>query len=163
MQESLKPVAEQLAFNSSLLTNAFAGMTDEGASNGGATGVNSPKWLVGHIVTARGHILGLLGHPAAPPWDNVFEGAVPDGAALPTMAAIDQRLAKSSKDLLRALAVADARRLQTATPTPFPTVENTVLAAVAFLANHEAYHVGQVSFARRLMGLPGLLELYAAG
>jgi uncharacterized damage-inducible protein DinB len=162
LEESLKPVAEQLAFNSGLLSESFAGLDDARASSEPCPGGNSVKWLCGHVVTGRHHILTLLGGaPPSAPWGNMFEDSTRDvdPASLPTIAHIQQRLEQSSRLLLRSLATADRRLLQTAPSSPFPTVENTTLAAVAFLANHEAYHVGQVSYARRLLGLPGLVTL----
>lgn len=165
MEGSLKPVAEQLAFNSTLLSGAFADLDDERASSMPAPGANSVKWLCGHVVTGRHHILTLLGTTASTaPWNNVFEDSTRDidPAALPTIAHIAQRLEQSSMTVLQSLAKADQRLLRTAPASPFPTMENTTLAALAFLVNHEAYHVGQISYARRLLGLPGLVALMVA-
>lgn len=162
MEESLKPVAEQVAFNSSLLAHAFAGLTEEQASRSPSGAANSIKWLFGHVVTSRSHMLGLLGVSASAPWNNVFEGDIPKGTQLPSMAAIEQKSEATARKLLQALAVADARQLRTAPATPFPTVENTTLAALAFLANHEGYHIGQISYARRVLGLPGLVAEFMA-
>jgi len=165
VEGSLKPVAEQLVFNSTLLNGAFADLDDQLASSEPVPGANSVKWLCGHVVTGRHHILTLLGGAqTTPPWNNIFEDSTRgvDPASLPAMAHIAQRLDQSATALLQSLAKADQRLLQTAPATPFPTMENTTLAAVAFLANHEAYHVGQISYARRLLGLPGLVAVMMA-
>ena len=160
MDETLKPIAEQFAFNSSLLTRAFDGIDEAKASAAVSGSANSVKWICGHVVTARCQVLSLLGQPTPAPWNNLFEGAVKDASQLPTIASIQQKTEVTSRALLRALATAKRRTLQTAPASPFPTVENTTLAAIAFMANHEAYHVGQLSYARRLHGLPGLVDLY---
>jgi uncharacterized damage-inducible protein DinB len=161
MDETLKPIAEQLAFNSSLLSRVFEGMDDASASTRPHGSVNSVKWLAGHVVTARCHILSLLGQPSVAPWNNVFEGQVDETLQLPSIASMQQKIEATSSQLLRALATASRRTLMTAPASPFPTVENTSLAAIAFLAHHEAYHVGQLSYARRILGLPGLVQLYS--
>ncbi len=161
MDDAIKPVAEQFAFNSSLLAGAFAQVSEADATLRHGEG-NSLLWLCGHIATARSHVLGLLGHNTKAPWDNLFEGTISSETRLPTIAAVGKRIEDSSRQLLTAIATVDRRTLMTAPPSPFPTVENTTLAAIAFLANHEAYHVGQVSYTRRLLGLPGLVELYMA-
>jgi uncharacterized damage-inducible protein DinB len=37
-----------------------------------------------------------------------------------------------------------------------PGADGTVLGALAFLAQHESYHVGQVALLRRQLGLPAM-------
>jgi len=164
VDETLKPIAEQLAFNGSLLSLVFTGLDDEAASMEPAPGLNSVKWLCGHAVTGRHQIMTLLGRPTPAPWDNVFEGPLVDESAVrvPSAAHVQQAVERSTRTLLSVLASANRKLLQTAPATPFPTVERTTLAAVAFLANHESYHIGQISYARRLLGFPGLIDVLTA-
>ncbi len=44
--------------------------------------------------------------------------------------------------------------LDAPTAQGFPIPDGTAIDALAFLAQHDSYHLGQVSFLRRQLGLP---------
>lgn len=43
-----------------------------------------------------------------------------------------------------------------ASPASFPTPDGTLMGAVAFLIQHESYHLGQLGLLRRQLGYPGM-------
>jgi hypothetical protein len=42
-------------------------------------------------------------------------------------------------------------------PLPTPSLDKSVRGTVAFLAFHDGYHVGQISYALKILGRPGLV------
>lgn len=164
MIEILKPVLEQYAFNGSLFVLAFDDVTNEESRRQPADGSTSLNWLGAHLVTSRYHVLHLLGHKLDIPWQGRYESAV--GQKEQESVTVERIV--SAWDLvtprmLAALATADKRKLQTAPPTPFPTIEQSTLSALAFMANHEAYHIGQLSYVRRWLGKTPLVEQLLVG
>ncbi len=159
MLDLLRPIAEQYAFNGSLFAIAFDDLSGEEARTAPGPGSSSIHWIGGHLVTARYHTLQLLRKKAPVPWEGRFESSVPAGeqAAVSIERIIDE-WNRVTPVLMSALAGAEKRLLHTAPPTPFPTIEQNTLAALAFMANHEAYHLGQISYARRLAGKTPLVE-----
>jgi len=119
---------------------------------------HSPIWLLGHVATYRQRVLAMMGveHPAEP-WEAAFvRGTSP--ADVPA----DQ----DPRQLIQAFHAAHkamAGRWDALTPEamakPFgrtlPDGSDTVGGALAFVAWHEAYHLGQLGFMRRLAGKPG--------
>ncbi|MEZ4695211.1 MAG: DinB family protein [Rhodothermales bacterium] len=163
MLDGLKPVAEQLAFNASLFDLAIGDLTSAEARVQYVEGVPTIHWLAAHLVTARHHMLHLLRKSTSLPWEGRYETSV--DVALQESVTNERIVAewnRVSPVLLSVLATADQKLLRTAPPSPFPTVEQTTQAAVAFLANHEAYHIGQISLLRRAAGKMPLVETLLA-
>ena len=77
---------------------------------------------------------------------------------LPTLVEIGKEFDQITPRLVRSLAMLDEKKLLTAPSSPFPTAEKTTLAAIAFLLQHESYHIGQASYIRRLLGKTGLVD-----
>lgn len=159
MIDILKPVLEQFAFNGSLFALAFDDVTNEESRIPPSDDAATLNWLGGHLVTSRYHVLQLLGHKQEIPWQGRYERAVdPVEQESVTIERIVGAWDLVTPRMLSAMATADKRKLQTAPSSPFPTIEQSTLAALAFMANHEAYHIGQLSYVRRCLGKPPLVE-----
>jgi uncharacterized damage-inducible protein DinB len=119
---------------------------------------HSPIWLLGHVATYRQRALAMMGvdQPASP-WEAAFvRGTSP--ADVP--ADLDPGILVQA---FHAAQKAMAARWDALTPEalakPFgrtlPDGSDTVGGALAFMAWHEAYHLGQLGFMRRVAGKPG--------
>ena len=119
---------------------------------------HDPRWIVGHLAAIRHRVAALAGQPQpAAAWETSFaRGTSP--ADLP--AALDPA------ELLAAFHAADAvlasawegltdEALDRPLGRAMPDGSDTVAGALAFLAWHEAYHMGQLGLLRRLAGKPG--------
>lgn len=158
--DSVKPLAEQFAFQASLFAYTFTDISDPEAIARHANGANSLHWLAAHVVTARHHVTTLLGIEGELPWNGAFEGPAADGIENTVSPQhVIREWNRITPIMMRALASSDQRLLKTAPASPFPTIEGTTLAALAILAHHEAYHIGQLGYVRRLLGKPGLVDL----
>jgi uncharacterized damage-inducible protein DinB len=60
-------------------------------------------------------------------------------------------VARALRDRLQRLTPED---LDAATTTRFPTATPTILGVLAFLVQHDSYHIGQLALLRRQVGLP---------
>jgi hypothetical protein len=114
---------------------------------------NPPLWILGHIVWTRSRLFEMLGSPWQLPWFAEFgRGAArPDAAAYPAPAEILAAWQQSGPLLTTALESATAETL--ARPNNPPSIDGTFAGMIDFLAVHETYHIGQLSYACRWLGL----------
>jgi uncharacterized damage-inducible protein DinB len=133
------------------------GVTEELALQSPAAGANTLNWLVGHVVAYRDVLLEAVG--AKPVWTpaqrHPYSGE--DDAAWRAETAVP--LARMTADfvisherLLTALELLDDGALDNAYGS------RTLGEFIAFMHFHESYHVGQIGYARRLLGLPGMIK-----
>jgi uncharacterized damage-inducible protein DinB len=121
---------------------------------------NSIGWIVGHLTWARNALVQELGGEAeALPWGGVFErGAqVDDRAAYPATAEIVAGLKRVNQKLRAKMAEITEAELSAPSATPMPSPDKTVRGVMAFLTFHDGYHVGQIAYALKLLGKPGLV------
>jgi len=153
----LSRFASQLAYLEALI----ADIPEERMAEQPAPGVNSPAWLLGHLVWAADFVPGLLGLAPA----HGEEWAILYGARSKPIA--DRSLYGSKADLISALRQAHTRTaesmhlvtpetLAAELPDPafraiLPTVGDAI---VHILTTHEGTHIGQLSAWRRVVGLP---------
>lgn len=126
---------------------------------------NHPAFVYGHLALYPARVFALLGQDAGaagtpPAWTDLFKAGAPcrddpQGTIYPKMAEITSAFMRNYDAALAAVAKADDAVF--ARPLPdenyrqhFPTIG---IAALVFLNNHVAMHMGQVSAWRRCMGL----------
>lgn len=140
--------------NDSLITRALDGMSDDELRRRPSDRSNSMFWLLGHVVHTRGSLLRVLGENYRTGWGDVFRRGASEleRQQYPALSAIEQvRKDVIGRIRVRLAVVGDDQLSKPAPASPTPHVE-TVRDLVAFLAMHEAYHVGQLGFIRKLMG-----------
>ena len=116
---------------------------------------NNINWTLGHILASRNHIMPAL--KQEPFWDEATaapymwgtEALAPDkGETLETLL---ETLAKSQDQIVAGLDALSEEELEEAFG------KGTVSKHLAFMAWHEAYHVGQLGLLRRLVGKEGAI------
>jgi uncharacterized damage-inducible protein DinB len=133
---------------------ALDGLTDEELWYSPTESTNPTIWIAGHIVDTRAVVLKLLGEEFPRPWKELFTlgSVVGDKAQYPSVGEIQTAMRDVSERLKAALsAIADAFMAQPQSGLGLP---NSVTRAdeIAFLAQHEAYHVGQMAYLRKALG-----------
>ena len=158
MDSRVAPLAAVLRLNTRLLRNCVDGLTDEQAASRPAPPANSVAFLVAHLTDARHSILTLLGEPAPNPLAPYLAGArgIDDVRELPPLAELLSAWAAASAALDERLQATEAATLDAPSPRRFLVDDPSVLGSVAFLVQHDSYHVGQLSLLRRLHGLPAM-------
>ncbi len=119
-------------------------------------GGNSAAWLLSHIVAARQMPLVLSGQQAIWNQESINRWAR-SPAPLGTDESTDWDQLHLDLDLTQDALTAALAKLKDSDlerSTPAGPLGN----ALAFLATHEAYHVGQLAMLRRALGMPGVLH-----
>jgi uncharacterized damage-inducible protein DinB len=115
---------------------------------------NHLMWVLGHLVWSRSNVLKILNQPVDIPSAPLFARgarlASPD--EYPSVAEIKRAWDEVSEKLSSILGSAPVDHLaEPALSTP-PSFDGKVSGNIAFLAFHETYHVGQVSYLRKWLG-----------
>lgn len=138
-----------------------ADLTDEQMTLQPAPKTNHPAWVLGHLYQVDCNFLNLIGGKAPEleaNWKDVYGGGsvpVADKSKYKPKAWYLDHMAPVRKAIVERLAVMSATDLAKPHPDPtrrerFPTVGHTVYMYGTW---HEAYHAGQLSTWRRVLGL----------
>lgn len=161
MNPQVKGLMEIFKLNSSLMGVGFDQLNEDNSTKSVKDGINSTKWLLAHLTTSRVFIGALAGVDKPLPWDGVFNKNIKeiDMSTAPSLDEIRTHWEGATDVLMSTLPGIDDAKLEEEPPTKFPTEEQSVLTALAFMAEHESYTVGQLSYARRLADTDSLYDL----
>jgi len=158
MDPRLQPLAHTLELNTRLVLNCLAGVDDPAARRRITPDTNSMAFLLAHLADARHFLADALGAPLPNPLaDQLKYGKSEDEVGpLPELSRLVDAWQEISSHLVTALPDVSAERLDTPSATRFPIGDPTTLGTVAFLVQHESYHLGQLGLLRRALGLPAM-------
>lgn len=158
MTPELRPIAAQFALDTDLLLNATEGLDDREANRRVIAGVNPIAFLVAHLTDARHFLIRLVGHHSDNPLAAHLGNArtADDVLDLPPLERLREHWRDVSTRLAHVLEDVGPAELAVLAPTPFLAEDHTVLGALTFLAQHDAYHLGQVAMLRRALGHPAM-------
>ena len=129
-----------------LMENNLQDITQELADRAPAEGVNSITWILTHVVNTRCWMLGAV-------LQSSYQPSMAEPKTLAQlMAAIDETQAAMAA-AFDAVTDWSAQQNHPVMNTPAPL---DMIVGTFFM--HEAYHLGQIGTARKLMGLPGALK-----
>ena len=151
--------AENYRFNSGLLPKLAGDLAPQEWLRRPNDSSNHIAWIAGHMVWTRKQLLGRLGTEWSLPWLNLFARGEPcaSDAAYPSQAELLDAWSEASRLLENALDSATEELLaQPATSGP-PSPDGKMSGIVSFLAIHETYHLGQISYLRGWLGRKGLM------
>ncbi len=148
------PLYEQAKLNTRLFLNALAGSDDMAQVRPG-DGTNNLAFIALHLLDARAFLARLLGaecrHAFQAQLDQV--NTIEQMVEYPPLEAVRTSWHEVSSVLVDALSGLSAGELGRKASQEFPVNDETVLGGLAFLLQHEAYHIGQLALLRRLLGL----------
>jgi len=156
MVDALAPLAEIFGLNTRLFVNTLADLDEADAAARPTQRTNSVAFIAGHLVETRAWMGRYLGLDTPAPFGGDLEHAtgIDQVKTMPRLAAIRpawQEVSGRIMDRLDQLTVAD---LAQSSSQRFPGVSSTLLGGIAFLIQHESYHVGQLAYLRKFLGLP---------
>jgi len=159
MNPRLSSIAEIYRTNTGLFSMTLAGVTDEQARTRVASEVNAPAWIAGHLVGARTLVARLAGRSYEFPQAERFARGQPAGdpAELPSLAEISEHWRGVSEVILARFPELSDEDLDAEAEGKFPIEQPGVLGALAFLALHDSYHLGQLGYLRKVLGHPGVV------
>ncbi len=158
MMEVLAPWRDLFRLNTRLFRNALADLSEESGAARPNERTNNVAFIAGHLVETRAWTARYLRLATPPPFGGVLEHAtgIADIPVLPTLADIRPAWDAVSATLVGRLEALTAGELDAPSSQRFPGVAPTVLGGLAFLAQHESYHVGQLALLRKYHGLPSM-------
>jgi hypothetical protein len=155
MDSRLQPVRSILDFNAGLFVRALEGVDAHLGERRPNDHTNSLSFIACHVLDARFHLLKMAGHPRTNPWQALFDattdiGTMKEYPPLYELLAEWEELHEATQAHLDELTAAE---LNAPAPVELPTDDRSVLGCITFLAAHESYHVGQMGFVRKFLGL----------
>jgi uncharacterized damage-inducible protein DinB len=158
MDPRVAPLASILDLNTDLLLNCLDGMTDEDARARLPGGGNSIAFLAAHLADTRHFLATRLEHPLHNPLSPYLADArtIDDIRAWPPLGQIREAWVTIGDHLASVLGRLTPDALARQGIHRFPIADSTPLGLLAFLAQHESYHVGQAAFVRRQLGRPAM-------
>ncbi len=153
--------AENYSFSSDLLAKMVKDLSPEEWLSRPNDKTSHIAWIVGHMIWSRSYVLVRLGTQWSRPWlDSFAIGAKCDNNAdYPSPGALTDAWRDTSALLASTFESVSEEVLSEPCPIGPPTPDGKVSGAVKYLAIHEIYHVGQVSFLRGWLGHKGLIDL----
>jgi uncharacterized damage-inducible protein DinB len=156
MDPQVAPLASLYELNTDLLLNCLDGYTDPEAQRRLEAGGNSVTFLAGHLTDTRHFLVARLGHPLPNPLARYLADvrSIDEIRELPSLEEIRSAWLAVSAHLHAVLADLTPSELAEPNVHRFPLEDSTRLGMIAFLAQHDSYHLGQIAFIRRQLGKP---------
>jgi uncharacterized protein YndB with AHSA1/START domain/uncharacterized damage-inducible protein DinB len=156
---AVKPVAFIFASNDSLAERSFQGVADADLWKRPTPQSNPMLWIFGHMVHTRAQILMLLGDDFDAGLGNAFArgAALQDTSGYPSREKINEASREVNRRLYAKLGALTDADVSKAASRSFTNAVQTLGDQVAFLAMHDTYHVGQLAYVRKALGLPGVV------
>jgi uncharacterized damage-inducible protein DinB len=156
MDPRIKPLALVYQLNTDLLLNCLEGLSDPEAQTRLAAGGNSITFLAGHLADSRHFLAGRLDHPLPNPLARYFADvrSIDDISEWPPLTELRTAWTSISAHLDQVLSDLTTAELDRPNVHRFPVDDGSRLGMIAFLVQHDSYHLGQVAFLRRQLGKP---------
>jgi len=157
---TVDPLRRLFQLNSFVLERNLAGVTQEESLRHPAEGGNCINWVLGHILTTRNAIHGLLGDEPLWPADRAARYARGSDAIRGAGAGV-LPIAELVRDLDTSnarLSAAFERTTDGDLTRPSAESDASVGDMLVTLAFHEAYHAGQLGVLRRVAGKAGAIK-----
>ncbi len=158
MDTRLVGLADLLKWNTLLFRNCLDGVSPEQSFMRPTPKTNHLAFVAAHVTDSRYNLLKVLGAQRPSPMQQYIgkARALDEIERWPTLTETLDAWTKAGhalRDRLDSLTTADV-----AAPMdpPFLGPDKTRLDGLSFLAQHESYHIGQLSLLRTFVGLPAM-------
>ena len=154
METSFSNIKGMYRANTDIINKAIADMKDEDWFRQPGNDSNHLMWLLGHVVVHRGHVLKIIGGDWSASWASLFARGAErvDASQYPSIQEMRDAWSQVSEQLKTTLNESSAEALGNPSPEGLPSFDKKISGSVAFLAFHDTYHTGQVSFLRKWLG-----------
>lgn len=161
MDTRVVPLHHILQLNTRLFLNCLDEVSDEAARWRPGESSNSLVYVALHLHDARHYLARFLGVTEPDPFAAITSTAegIQDIDIYPSLAEMRTAWMEISLALEQRFVGLTAATLDQPTPDDapeFPVNDDSVLGAIAFLLQHESYHIGQLAFLRKLAGLSAM-------
>ena len=158
MHPSLTPFDSIYRLNSRLFLNCLEGMEEGQARWRPGPGSNSASYLALHLIQSRFFLAKLLGLDLVDPYASNTTGAksIDDLKEIPSLEGLRDTWRGVTGSVREKLKTVPEAQLQAQVPTKLPAEDKSLLGIIAFMMQHESYHIGQLGFLRKQVGLEGM-------
>ena len=158
MDERIVPLTELLRLNTLLFRNCLVGMTEETARRRPTPTTNHAAWVAAHVADSRFFLLRVLGAEQPSPLEAYIgsAGKLDEVERWPTLAETQAAWTHAGHALRDRLETMKNAELDCPCSPAFLGDGVSRLSGLSFLAQHEAYHIGQLSLLRTYVGLPAM-------
>jgi len=159
MDPRLRPLVSILEVNTRLFKNCLRDVDDPQALARIDGRTNHLSFLACHLVGARAYLAGALGGNGSDPFAELTSDArtIDEVPRFPSVAELLEAWTVVTARLMDPMTRLGPVELEAKAPASFPIDDPTVLGMLAFLMQHDAYHVGQMALLRKHLGL-GAME-----
>jgi hypothetical protein len=156
----IAPSVAVYGVNRRLFDQVFEGLSPEQLVKSPSDASNPILWIAGHVANTRFGLCAMLGRKLHRPWGDIFNRAAARPAAdgYPEASVIRGAWSEVGAALMARFEELTDVELGAPAPVPFPIPDQSMRGAIAFLAYHEGYHLGQMSYLRKWLGAPGLMD-----
>jgi uncharacterized damage-inducible protein DinB len=150
--------AETLRLNHRLFRNCLEGFSEEQLRLRPAGACNNAAFVAAHLVDSRCWMLAQLGSGGPSPLARYTEGkrGIDDMTEFPSLAELEQAWEAASAAVANCLDTLSAAQLDEPVDLGVLAETHTTLGLIAFVVQHDSYHLGQLSLLRRQAGLPAM-------
>ena len=154
METDFSNIAGMYRTNAYIINKAIDDVTAEDWFRNPGEESNHLMWLLGHITVHRAYVLKMLGGEWNRPWAPLFARGAQRIADAEYPSIDDMRTAWNdvSEQLSAALREPAAEVLNRPAPEGPMSFDKKLSGSIAFLAFHDSYHAGQVSYLRKWLG-----------
>ena len=151
MKKSIHPLQTIFNLNQRLFNNTLAGVSEEQAKERISEHNNPVTWLAAHTVWSRYLALMFLGKPVVNPYADLFDNfrAYDDSLDYPSLDEVKNEWQKVSGLLKEAIEAVSEEQLAADSSIKNPSGDFTNGGMLTFLAQHESYTIGQISFLKK--------------
>ncbi len=144
--------------NTNLVNRTLKNLADDVAHKRVNDKGSSLHWIIGHIANSRHYVGGLFNAGTEFENSDLFNGGTPlkEPSVYPPIAEIKKIFEDVSEKFTKRLEELTDDDINKKLESKLPVKDETMLAAISFFSLHESYHVGQLSFIRRQLGMDGL-------
>lgn len=146
-----------LEVNGRLFRTVLDGVSGEDFSARVNDRTNSMQWVAGHLARTRVQMARLVGAAVDDQGMSAFDEPIDPHAVYAGKEAILNAWNAASTALLERLPAVSEADLARPAPMQFPLADHTIGGGIAFLTEHEGYHIGQLGFLRKAHGYEGVL------
>lgn len=162
MAEVSRELSRRYAFQTRLVELVVSDFDADAWSFTPREGGNHATWLITHMASSRRSVARSLGAdlPKAA-WEGLagFKAELQPASAFPPAVEILEDFKSTGSTICQRLAEATPEVLDGSLDHPLPDGTTRVGDAAGFFYMHEAYHLGQIGYLRRLMGKVGMEDI----
>lgn len=158
MDARVAPLYEIFKLNSRLFLNCLEGMSEDQARWRPGSSTNNAAFIALHAVDARHALARLLGLTLDTPFGGALEAAntIDDIRTWPRLEEIRSAWKDVTGELRERFKQLGPGDLDMACGMKYPVDDASVLGAIAYLSQHDAYHIGMLALLRKQVGLPAM-------